>query len=242
MAKMNPNEMKADPSNHHNYLNFEFNGWIHIVTTDSKLYALCNLEDLELDILDIPHINLFGVVKEEKQSTLVKEEKEIKIMENGPNTYNFKNMDPMVSVKIIERTNIMHHEWYTCCIEGHTRHASNDQTNAFGSVIYLIKDSIPDKPKDAIVKMGKLHTNLFHSPFSYMIDKCNHMGGGLGKNKEGIPTFSKNLSTHKDKKGLGFTQSISNSSGSIEFVSQVNLIELSDSIEEELWIYHDIPL
>lgn len=69
-----------------------------------------------------------------------------------------------------------------------------------------------------------------------MQKKYNYKGGGLKKLEQRMSSFPSDLGAQKDKKGLGCTWSTIKSLGLIKFVSQCNLIELSDKIDEDLWI------
>lgn len=76
----------------------------------------------------------------------------------------------------------------------------------------------------------------------YMTNNYKYKGGGLGKSEQGMYSFPIALGAQKTKNGLCSDQNIKQIMGPIKFIKECNLIELSNVIDEDLWIDHTIPL
>jgi len=68
-------------------LKYKYEGHIHIVLANLKPYVSYNFTNLEIEGLDMYHVNLFDVTLREVQSTLIKANKEVQIIEIGMGTY-----------------------------------------------------------------------------------------------------------------------------------------------------------
>lgn len=90
------------------------------------------------------------------------------------------------------------------------------------------------------IEIGK----LFPYPFvhKYMIENCKYKGGGLGKSKQGMPSFPDNSKTQMTKNGLVSDKTIKQALGPIKFVKECNLIKLYDDMDRDIWIYDTILL